>query len=204
MLNKAIEIATRAHTGQVDKGGAPYILHPLRVMLSRKNEIERICAVLHDVVEDSVLTFDDLSKEGFSEEIIEVLDCLTKRNGESYDELIDRILTNEIACHIKLADLFDNMDLNRIENFTYKDEARIKKYRKAIERISDALPMQDGLKSQRIIEIDGCVSIQHFMSHDDFLDRFINFVEKHGWRFSGGTKFLLMYVNETNRKERKL
>lgn len=83
LLNRAIEIATRAHAGQVDKAGAPYILHPLRVMLSRENELERICAVLHDVVEDSDISFDDLRKEGFSEELIIVLDCLTKRKGES-------------------------------------------------------------------------------------------------------------------------
>ncbi len=100
MLNKAIEMANRAHKEQVDKAGAPYILHPLRVMLTQDNEIERICAVLHDVIEDSDMTFDDLRREGFSEEIIEVLDCITKRAGESYDDFIDRILTNEIACRV--------------------------------------------------------------------------------------------------------
>ncbi len=140
MLNKAIEIATRAHAGQVDKAGEPYILHPLRVMLSRENGIERICAVLHDVVEDSEITFDDLCKEGFSEEIITVLDCLTNRNGESYDEFIYRILKNETACHVKLADLCDNMNLSRIENPNEKDEARMKKYSEAAERIMSALP----------------------------------------------------------------
>lgn len=88
MLNKAIEIANRAHAGQIDKGGEPYILHPLRVMLSRENELERVCAVLHDVVEDSDITFNDLRKEEFSEEVIAVLDCLTKRDDENYDTLI--------------------------------------------------------------------------------------------------------------------
>jgi len=188
VLNKAIEIATRAHTGQVDKAGVPYILHPLRVMLARTNELERICAVLHDVVEDSDITFDDLRKEGFTEDILTVLDCLTKRKGESYDEFIDRILKNESACHVKLADLCDNMNLSRIENPAQNDEARIEKYIKAAERISDALPMLDGIKNERVIEIKGCVSIQPFMSHDDFLERFISFVEKHGWSFGGGTE----------------
>ena len=78
MLNKAIELANRAHAGQVDLAGEPYILHPLRVMMTREKEIERICAVLHDVVEDSNISFDDLRKEGFSEEVIKALDCLTK------------------------------------------------------------------------------------------------------------------------------
>ena len=136
MLNKAIMIATRAHAGQVDKGGAPYILHPLRVMLTRGNELERICAVLHDTIEDSDITFDILRKEGFSEEVIAVLDCLTKREGEKYEEFIERILINKTACHVKLADLCDNMDLSRIENPTEKDEARISKYKEAMKRIS--------------------------------------------------------------------
>jgi (p)ppGpp synthase/HD superfamily hydrolase len=140
MINKAIEIATRAHAGQVDKGGEPYILHPLRVMISRKNELERICAVLHDVVEDTDITFDKLRLEGFSEEVIEVLDCLTRRSNESYDEFIDRILCNETACNVKLADLCDNMDITRIKNPTQKDRERIKKYRDAANRIHEVLP----------------------------------------------------------------
>lgn len=188
MLNKAIEIATRAHAGQVDKAGSPYILHPLRVMLSRENELERICAVLHDVVEDSNITFDDLRKHRFSEEAIAVLDCLTKRNGESYEEFIDRVLKNETACHVKLADLCDNMNISRIEKPSEKDVAQIKKYREAADRISDALPLQDDIKDERVIKIDGCVSIQPFFSHDDFLDKFIAFVEVNGWYFGGGTE----------------
>lgn len=155
MLNKAIGIATRAHAGQVDKAGEPYILHPLRVMLSRDNDLERISAVLHDVVEDSETTFEDLRKEGFSEETIAVLDCLTRRKCENYDNYIERIIKNETACRIKLADLYDNMDLSRIKNPTDKDEARIKKYRKAAERISKVLPMQDEIKDARLIRLEG-------------------------------------------------
>lgn len=135
MLNKAIVIATNAHEGQTDKCGEPYILHPLRVMLSRKSEVERICGVLHDVVEDTDITFDDLRKEGFSEDIIEILDCLTKRDGEEYENYITRVLNNEVACQIKLADLADNTDPNRIQCYTEKDIARIEKYRIAKERI---------------------------------------------------------------------
>ena len=152
MLNKGIEIAARAHAGQVDKGGEPYILHPLRVMLSRKNETERICGILHDVVEDSSITLDDLRREGFSTEIIAVLDCLTKRNGESYEEFIDRILSNEIACQVKLADLYDNMNVSRIENFTDKDEARIKKYKAAAERIRNRNNCFAELTKEKIME----------------------------------------------------
>jgi (p)ppGpp synthase/HD superfamily hydrolase len=139
MLNKAIEIAAIAHTGQVDKAGEPYILHPLRVMLGCGDEVERICAVLHDVVEDSSLGFDDLRREGFSDTVIEVLDCLTKRDGESYDDFIDRVLKNKTACRVKLADIKDNMDLTRISEPTEKDRQRIKKYQQAAERILKVL-----------------------------------------------------------------
>jgi len=86
MLEKAIIIATNAHKGQVDKAGKPYILHSLRVMFSRRNETERICAVLHDVIEDTEITLDYLRNEGFSEEVLSVLDAVTRRNEETYDE----------------------------------------------------------------------------------------------------------------------
>jgi (p)ppGpp synthase/HD superfamily hydrolase len=135
MLNKAIIIAAQAHEGQLDKCGEPYILHPLRVMLKMHTEVERICAVLHDVVEDTNITLEDLRGEGFSEEIIGILDCLTKREKEEYDNYITRILSNEIACKIKLSDLEDNMDPNRIHCFTEKVFSRLEKYKKAKERI---------------------------------------------------------------------
>lgn len=139
MLNKAIEIATIAHENQVDKGGNPYILHPLRVMMNCESENAKICAVLHDVVEDTSITFGDLKEYGFNDEIITALDCLTKRKGEPYEEFINRVLQNEVACYVKLADLIDNMDLTRIKNPTEKDELRNKKYQLAVDKIKNAL-----------------------------------------------------------------
>ena len=136
MLNKAIEIAAKAHAGQFDIGGSPYILHPLRLMMNCENEITRICAILHDVVEDTDITFNNLENEGFSDEILTALDCLTKRDGESYDDFIGRVLTNETACYVKLLDLKDNMDLERIQNPSEEDIRRIKKYRLAADRIN--------------------------------------------------------------------
>ncbi|MFT8352438.1 HD domain-containing protein [Clostridium saccharoperbutylacetonicum] len=139
MLEKAIALAANAHEGQVDKAGEPYILHPLRLMLSRKNESERICAVLHDVIEDTDITLDNLRNQGFSEEVITALDALSRRENESYDDFISRILYNKLACYIKLADLKDNMDLSRIEVPTERDYQRTKKYRKAADRIRNVL-----------------------------------------------------------------
>ena len=139
MLEKAILIATNAHKGQLDKGGSPYILHPLRLMFAMHNETEKICAVLHDVIEDTEITLDYLRNEGFSEEVLDALDALTRRNAETYDEFIRRIIKNKIASNVKLADLNDNMDLSRIKNPTQKDYERIEKYRKASDIILESL-----------------------------------------------------------------
>ena len=135
MLERAIQIAAKAHEGQKDKAGQPYILHPLRVMLGTNSEIERICAVLHDVIEDTPITLQILRDEGFAPEVLNVLDLLTKRKGESYDYFINRILTNETACRVKLADLADNMNLSRIQTPSEEDYKRVGKYQRAVSRI---------------------------------------------------------------------
>jgi GTP diphosphokinase / guanosine-3',5'-bis(diphosphate) 3'-diphosphatase len=130
-LERAIEIAARAHAGQVDKGGQPYILHPIRVMLSVKSESERIAAVLHDVVEDSEITLDDLRSEGFSDEIVEAVDVLTEREGETKMDKAVRASKNSIAKAVKLADLADNMNQSRISQLTEKDRNRLQEYEAA-------------------------------------------------------------------------
>lgn len=135
MIGKAIRIAAVAHEGQLDKAGQPYILHPLRIMFTKENEIERICAVLHDVIEDSNVNIEYLRNEGFSEEVLNVLDALTKRNNESYDDFISRVIENKTACNVKLADLNDNMNLSRLPSPTLIDYERIEKYRRAANRI---------------------------------------------------------------------
>lgn len=190
MLDKAILIATKSHQGQIDKAGQPYILHPLRVMFSRKNETERICAVLHNVVEDIDITLDYLRSEGFSEEILIALDALTRRESETYDKFIDRIINNNIASHVKLADLCDNMDILRIKNPTKKDYERIEKYRKAAKRILFALEKEGDREFINIkeIEISGCVLVPDSCLENEFSDKFIDFVEKNYWSFGGGIK----------------
>lgn len=190
MLDKAILIATKSHQGQIDKAGQPYILHPLRVMFSRKNETDRICAVLHDVIEDTDITLDYLRSEGFNEEILIALDALTRRESETYDKFIDRIINNNIASHVKLADLCDNMDILRIKNPTKKDYERIEKYRKAAEKILFALEEEGDREfiNTKEIEINGCVLVPDSCSENEFSDRFIDFIEKNYWSFGGGIK----------------
>lgn len=128
-LEKAIEIAARAHAGQVDKAGAPYILHPLRVMLQMSCEATRIAGVLHDVVEDTEITLEALANEGFDIDIIDAVDALTKRPGETRLEAARRASGNTIARAVKIADNTDNMDLSRIPNPTDNDRARLEQYK---------------------------------------------------------------------------
>lgn len=129
-LERAIEIAAKAHAGQVDKAGEPYILHPVKVMLRVTGNDARIAAVLHDVVEDSEITIEDLESEGFPAAVVEAVVALTKQKGESRLEAASRAAENDIARSVKLADNAENMDLSRIANPTDKDYARLKEYEK--------------------------------------------------------------------------
>jgi hypothetical protein len=132
-LERAIAIAAEAHVGQTDKAGAPYVLHPLRMMLRMSSLDERIVAVLHDVCEDCPgWTFDRLRAEGFADHIIVGLQSVTKRDGEDYEAFVRRSAANPIGRNVKLADLHDNSDLSRIAAPTARDFQRIEKYRRAI------------------------------------------------------------------------
>jgi (p)ppGpp synthase/HD superfamily hydrolase len=136
-LERAIAIAAEGHAGQVDKAGAPYVLHPLRMMLSASSIDERIVAVLHDVCEDCPgWTFDRLRKEGFRDHIILALQSVTKRDGEIYEDFVLRAAANPIGRQVKLADLRDNCDLSRIATPSERDLQRIEKYRRAIDVIN--------------------------------------------------------------------
>ena len=134
-IERAIAIASQAHEGQVDKAGAPYILHPLRMMLSVDTPEARMAAVLHDVVEDTPITLDQLRGEGFPATVIEAVEALTKRPEEEndYEAFIRRVAPNPLARTVKLADLRDNCDMSRIALPTEKDRRRIEKYKRAIQ-----------------------------------------------------------------------
>lgn len=136
-LERAIEIATEAHSGQLDKAGCEYIGHPLRVMAAGRTMEEKIVGVLHDVVEDSDWTFEMLAAEGFSAEIIEALRCVTKLSEtEPYDKFIARVKSNPLAVAVKLNDLTDNMDIRRLPYLSDKDVKRLKKYLKAYKQLT--------------------------------------------------------------------
>lgn len=146
-LSEAIILATKKHKGQYDKANKPYILHPLRVMnkISCNDEIQelkaKIGAVLHDVIEDTDVTKEFLLKEGFPEDIVEAIVLVTKEEGYNKKDYFTRIKYNNLAKLIKLSDLEDNMDLNRLDKVTEKDYNRTKKYRKQYKYLIGELPI---------------------------------------------------------------
>ena len=137
-LARAIEIAASAHRNQADKGGSPYILHPIRVMMSLDTEDEKIVGILHDVVEDSnVWDFERLREEGFEENILSALKSVTKvSEDEDYQQFIERAGQNEIGRNVKIADIKDNLDVTRLRCISEKDVARLNKYKRALGKLS--------------------------------------------------------------------
>jgi|GEM_PF-114643 len=131
-LNRAIEIAVEAHKGQKDRVGQSYYRHVFRVMERGKSDEEKICGILHDVVEDTDWTFEALEKEGFSKQIIDALRCVTKESeDEDYDHFTERVSKNPLAIRVKINDLLDNMDISRYNRLTERDLVRLNKYLKA-------------------------------------------------------------------------
>lgn len=128
-IEKAIVLAARKHAGQTDKANQPYIFHPLRLMLKMKTPEQQFVAVLHDILEDTDTTVVDLISLGFSSEVIEAIQALTKKEGESRIEAAYRAVRNPIARAVKLADVADNMDLSRIPHPSTKDLLRLEEYK---------------------------------------------------------------------------
>jgi (p)ppGpp synthase/HD superfamily hydrolase len=128
-VSKALKIATRAHRGQLDKAGEPYINHPKAVARMLGTEETQTVALLHDVVEDTAVTLGNLKDAGFSDDIITAVDCLSQREGERREEYIMRVAKNPLATMVKLADLKHNQDLSRIKSLGEKDFERVARYR---------------------------------------------------------------------------
>lgn len=136
LLSKAISIALKAHEGQFDKAGMPYIGHVMRVMQAGKTEDEKIVGVLHDLVEDTNWTFEMLLAEGFPTHIIDALRCVTKlSDNEPYNAFIQRVKTNPLAVAVKINDLTDNLDVRRLQNITDQDVERLRKYHNAYQEL---------------------------------------------------------------------
>ncbi|OGF68035.1 MAG: hypothetical protein A2Y62_19365 [Candidatus Fischerbacteria bacterium RBG_13_37_8] len=139
LLQKALEIAMKAHEGQVDKVGLPYFLHVVAVSEMGKTLEQKIVGLLHDVIEDSSWTLNDLKKLGFPEEILDAIDRLTKRKNESIKDYLSRVKGSRLSLEVKLNDLSHNMDISRISNPAEKDFKRIEKYKSQKKELEEAL-----------------------------------------------------------------
>lgn len=126
-LEHAIQLATQAHAGQLDKCRQPYILHSLRVMLNVTTEEERIIAVLHDILEETSVTWDDLTGQ-FSASVLAALDAITQRSNEPHERYLERVLMNHLATRVKIADLEDNVSPVRIQQWSLLDPIRAQRY----------------------------------------------------------------------------
>jgi (p)ppGpp synthase/HD superfamily hydrolase len=131
LYDKALQIAVRAHKGQKDKAGHDYILHPIRVSERCDDPRAKIVALLHDTIEDTDVTADYLREEGFTEEIVEAVLAVTRREGEEYNDYVRRAAQNELGRMVKRADLEDNMDIRRLPELTDRDVERLRKYLRA-------------------------------------------------------------------------
>jgi len=134
-LERAVQLAVEAHAGDTDKAGETYIRHPLRVMHQMDTEAERVVAVLHDVVEDTAYTLEDIEVK-FGSEVRDAVDAVTKRDGEDYEQLIDRAAANSIARSVKIADLEDNMDITRLNSVGADLGKRLEKYHRSWKRLT--------------------------------------------------------------------
>ena len=137
-LEETIILAAKAHEKQQDKAGAPYILHPIRVMLTQKDEEAMKVALLHDILEDTTVQLNELRELGFSDTILSAVQALTRENEESYDAFILRVMKNPLAKKVKIADLKDNMNLDRIFEPSERDFIRLEKYKKALEILENS------------------------------------------------------------------
>lgn len=136
-VEKALEIATKAHEGQYDKSGVPYIEHPKHVAEGVHGDISKATAYLHDVIEDTDVTADDLRRVGIPEEVVEAVVVLTHGEHENYYDYIRRVKKNPIAKEVKIADLKHNSDRSRIKTMMPNDVVRLAKYKKALRIINE-------------------------------------------------------------------
>lgn len=137
LTKKALKLCFESHKEQVDKSGMPYVFHPFHLAEQMTDEATTVVALLHDVVEDTDTTFEDLEKQGFGEEIISALKLLTHNDDTPYMDYVAKIKNNKIATAVKLADLKHNSDLSRLDIVDEKALKRKEKYEKAIKLLEE-------------------------------------------------------------------
>ena len=138
MTKIALKLCFEAHKDQIDKSGMPYVFHPFHLAEQMADENTTIVALLHDVIEDTEYTLDDLRKFGFAEDVLSAISLMTHADDVPYMEYVVKIKTNPIAKAVKLADLKHNSDMSRLDQITQTDEERAKKYKQAIELLENS------------------------------------------------------------------
>ena len=138
MAQKAFLLALEYNKNAVDKGGNDYILHPFTVALMVDDSKGKIVAWLHDIVEDTTMTLDKLLEEGFTNEIVDAVDAVTRRVGELRQDYLNRVKSNKLACMVKIADLNHNSDLTRIKKPKQRDYERVAQYKLEIEFLKNS------------------------------------------------------------------
>ena len=136
IVDLALSIARKAHEGQLDKAGVDYIEHPIYVASQVDTEEEKAVALLHDVIEDSPVSAEELLQAGLPETVVTAVQVLTKKKEQDYQTYLETVKKNPLARLVKLADLKHNSDLSRLSSITEKDRERLKKYKKAIDFLS--------------------------------------------------------------------
>ena len=136
IVDLALSIARKAHEGQLDKAGVDYIEHPIYVASQVDTEEEKAVALLHDVIEDSSVSAEELLQAGLPETVVTAVQVLTKKKEQDYQTYLETVKKNPLARLVKLADLKHNSDLSRLSSITEKDRERLKKYKKAIDFLS--------------------------------------------------------------------
>ena len=139
LIESSLNIALRAYAGKTDKAGREYIHHPLRVMAKMKTDLEMSVALLHDVIEDSDITAEQLLAEDIPAEVVEAVVCLSKNENEDYQDFVARAKKNKLAAKVKIADIEDNIDTLRLASLDETDLARIKKYHSAWRLLNDKI-----------------------------------------------------------------
>ena len=137
LTKKALRLCFDAHKEQVDKAGAPYVFHPFHLAEQMRDELTTVCALLHDVVEDTDITLDDIAASGFPPEVIEALSLLTHDDSVEYMDYVRAIAENPIARRVKIADLKHNSDLSRLDAADQNAQERVKKYKRAIKLLKE-------------------------------------------------------------------
>ena len=180
LLEKAAKICLSVHAEQRDKAGKAYFLHPFRVAMNCDNDEEKIVALLHDTIEDGDIDADFFFKQGFPENIVEAILCLTRRESEEYNDFIKQLASNTLARKVKIKDLEDNLDILRLKELTQEDILRCNKYLNALDYLKKYKDFKETASSNN-------KKSGHYLDHNKSVQRLdsLFYLSGDGWDAKG-------------------